>query len=292
MPQSANLDFRVYPLRFHFTAIDLVSFPKGKAGNVFRGALGLALQEVGGVLDCLEPAPSPNRPSGLRDPPQPFVLRALRLDGKVFQPGDALHVDLHLFCAIAPITYLTKGFETFAQAGIGPRRGRVKLTEVTRIDAPECPIDSEPMSLSLVVSEIPCSRIHVDFLTPTELKSDTGLAERPEFHILFKRVRDRISTLRALYGPGPLAVDFHGLAERAKLVRLDRCSLSQVQVERRSSRTGQVHGIGGFIGQAEYSGDLAEFLPWLRAAEWTGVGRQTVWGKGFFRVRPFPLETD
>jgi hypothetical protein len=25
---------------------------------------------------------------------------------------------------------------------------------------------------------------------------------------------------------------------------------------------------------------LAEFVPFLRAARWTGVGRQTVWGNG------------
>ena len=45
-----------------------------------------------------------------------------------------------------------------------------------------------------------------------------------------------------------------------------------------------MHPIGGFTGTAEYVGDLAEFLPWLRAARWVGVGRQTVWGKGDVRV--------
>jgi hypothetical protein len=45
-----------------------------------------------------------------------------------------------------------------------------------------------------------------------------------------------------------------------------------------------VHPLGGFTGSAEYEGDLAEFLPWLRAARWVGVGRQTVWGKGDVRV--------
>jgi len=34
------------------------------------------------------------------------------------------------------------------------------------------------------------------------------------------------------------------------------------------------------VGIAEYEGDLAEFLPYLEAARWTGVGRQSVWGKG------------
>ena len=42
--------------------------------------------------------------------------------------------------------------------------------------------------------------------------------------------------------------------------------------------------MGGFNGFAEYEGQLAEFLPWLRAARWVGVGRQTVWGKGDMRV--------
>jgi CRISPR-associated endoribonuclease Cas6 len=53
---------------------------------------------------------------------------------------------------------------------------------------------------------------------------------------------------------------------------------------RKSGRTGQVHPIGGFTSEAEYVGPLAEFLPWLRAARWVGVGRQTVWGKGDLRV--------
>jgi hypothetical protein len=34
----------------------------------------------------------------------------------------------------------------------------------------------------------------------------------------------------------------------------------------------------------EYEGELTPFLPFLRAGEWAGVGRQTVWGKGFFSV--------
>ena len=58
------------------------------------------------------------------------------------------------------------------------------------------------------------------------------------------------------------------------------CNVRHVAIERRSSRTGQTHPLGGFIGNAKYHGDLSEFVPYLRAAEWTGVGRQTVWGKG------------
>ena len=74
------------------------------------------------------------------------------------------------------------------------------------------------------------------------------------------------------------------MGERAAAVRMTRCDLRHVQGERRSGRTGQVHPLGGFIGVGEYEGDLGEFVPILKAAEWTGVGRQTVWGKGDVRV--------
>jgi hypothetical protein len=65
---------------------------------------------------------------------------------------------------------------------------------------------------------------------------------------------------------------------------MTRCDIRHTDVERRSSRTGQVHPIGGFIGEAEYEGNLTEFVSYLRAARWTGVGRQTVWGKGEIAV--------
>ena len=75
------------------------------------------------------------------------------------------------------------------------------------------------------------------------------------------------------------------MALRAAAVRTTRCDLTRVSLERRSSRTGQTHPLGGFTGEAEYEGDLGEFIPYLLAGVWTGVGRQTVWGKGELEVR-------
>jgi hypothetical protein len=102
----------------------------------------------------------------------------------------------------------------------------------------------------------------------------------PEFGVLFARLRDRIAALCDLYGSGPLAVDFRAMGERAGQVRLVDSALEWHARERRSSRTGQTHPLGGFTGTATYEGGLAEFLRWLKAGYWTGVGRQTVWGKG------------
>jgi hypothetical protein len=120
----------------------------------------------------------------------------------------------------------------------------------------------------------------VRFVTPTDLKN----APTPEFGVLFARLRDRLSTLRSLYGSGPLEVDFRAIGERAEKVKMTRCEVRTLEVDRRSGRTGQVHGIGGLVGVAEYEGELAEFLPYLRAGRWVGVGRHTVWGTGEIEV--------
>src|SRR5262249_34901113 len=108
--------------------------------------------------------------------------------------------------------------------------------------------------------------------------------QEPRFAILFSRLRDRISTLRSLYGSGPLDVDFRALGDRGAAVQMTRCDVRGERGDRKSARTGQGHPLGGFTGVAEYEGALTEFLPWLRVARWVGVGRQTVWGKGDVRV--------
>lgn len=213
-------------------------------------------------------------PSGLVEPPRPFVLRAAHLDGKSFAPGETFSFDAHIFDLLAPLPErFEQACSEWAAIGLGPRRGRVELIR---------PVVYTPVALDLSAAEAP-ERITVQFRTPTELKGNPSPGEAP-FGILFARIRDRISTLRSLYGEGPLPIDFRALSRRANLVKTVKCDLQYRDVSRRSSRTGAVHGIGGFTGTAEYEGDLAEFLPYLRAAWWTGVGRHTVWGNGVIEV--------
>jgi hypothetical protein len=213
-------------------------------------------------------------------------------------PGETFHFDLHLFDLGEPgILHFVETFRELSREGLGPTRGRAALesAEILGPDGePRMPVDIEPgrwtgrplppLALDLSPDPAPVARILVRFLTPTELKSGGALAEAPEFAVLLSRIRDRLSVLRALYGPGPLDIDYKGMAERAKRVRLARSNIERVRAQRRSSRTGRVHSIGGFRGEAEYVGELAEFAPYLRAARWTGVGRQTVWGKGAIEV--------
>jgi hypothetical protein len=262
------LIFRLRRHRFDFRAVGSVYFPRGKAGNVLRGALG--------PISTAFKSKRPNLPSGLAEPPRPFVLRASHLDGKCFGPGEMFSFEMNVFdLRASSAEALVQAVSRLEDTGLGPRRGRVEfLRPVTTTDI-ELDLGGTP--------DQSANRVTVLFRTPTALKGTPSRFEAP-FGILFARIRDRISTLRSLYGEGPLPVDFKALSLRADLVRTLQCELLYHDVSRRSSRTGTVHKIGGFTGTAEYEGEVAEFFPWLQAAWWTGVGRYTVWGNGVIEI--------
>ena len=271
--------FDFIPLRLDFTAQDTLYYPPGKAANILRGAFGIALKRIAPAAEyarIFEPRGAAG-PSGLADPPRPFVFRARALDGVTVRPGEAFHLHLNLFSLDRGVRDLiVRALAEAAREGIGPGRGRAELQDAS----------GEMLSLDLAPCNAAPSRIQVEFLSPTELKHEQRVIDRPEFGILFARTRDRVSALRSLYGAGPLDIDFAEMGARAAAVRMVACELHPVDVERRSTRTGQSHSIGGFVGRATYEGDLAEFLPYLEAARWTGVGRQAVWGKGEIAIRP------
>ncbi|MCC7175145.1 MAG: CRISPR system precrRNA processing endoribonuclease RAMP protein Cas6 [Bryobacterales bacterium] len=307
--------FRLLPVRFEFRALDRLRFPEGRAGNIVRGAFGASLRRLVCVPECESPKTCKRRevcpyftvfeprapgagPSGLADRPRPFVLRVHHLNGAVLQPGQAFHLDVHLFQLKEPLLPLfADSFRMMAREGLGPARGRAELLGMSLLNAEGARGDSllleggkwtgacpSPLELRLNPDGAPVRRLLVRFLTATELKAGGAPVAQPEFHVLLARVRDRLSALSALYGEGPLRLDYQGLGERAARVRLLRAGIRRARVTRRSAASGQVHPIGGFLGEAEYAGDLAEFVPLLRAAYWTGVGRQTVWGNGVIQT--------
>jgi hypothetical protein len=240
-----------------------------------------------------EPRAAGPGPSGLENWPRPFVFRAANLDGQTIEPGQPFWFGIHLFDLRSPmIGHFEAAFAHVAVEGLGSLRGRAELTGVEKVNHVSVPLDPPPEGAHRIQVDFP---IQVEFRTPTELKGgDRELTAQPAFAVLFSRARDRISTLRALYGAGALDIDFRSMGRRASAVRMTRSELTRVAAYRRSSRTGQVHPIGGFVGVVEYEGALGEFLPYLEAAHWTGVGRQCVWGKGEIvtRVGARPLASD
>ena len=260
--------FRVYPLEFTFRARKIIRFP-AMASNTFRGALGLLLREVCGEAEyrrIFEPKAAAG-PSGLADSPRPFVIRAEALNGQVVAKGEEFTIRIPAFTAIDES--LERAFAVWDRAELLSISGRT------------------PFSLEVADSQALPGRIVLEFITPTELKSGGELVTEPEFPVVAARLCERITTLSALYGEGSAPLDFHRLADAAASVRMMSREIRHVPTTRKSTRSGQTHPLGGFVGTASYVGDLTPFLPLLKIGEWTGVGRQTAWGKGALRIKDF-----
>lgn len=256
--------FALHSLRLTLEALDAIHFPQGKAGNVLRGALGHVLEE-GIFRPKLEQGPS-----GFADPPRPFVFRVRPLEGRTYAPGEPFTIEMNVFdpTVVSPIV---EALAAIAAQGLGPGRGRARVTANAQ----------QRLEIDLNATPAPLQKAGILFLTPTEIKGNSGqLLREPDFATLTARIRDRLSALRSLYGEGPLDIDFRAFAERASKIRITGTELHRNSVERLSTRTGQRHPLGGFTGGATYEGELTEFAPYLQAAAYTGVGRQTVWGKG------------
>ena len=273
-------EFEVLRYRFRFTALDDICFPAGATGNIIRGAFGLALRDTAPrelYERLFEPRAQPGTaPSGLFNLPRPFVFRWPPIPrGWTLRTGEDWDLTLHLFDPSQGLAeFFQDALASWKKTGIGPRRGRLHLDGLDQLGA---------LNIRLESLE-PAVRVSLNFRSPTEIKNEGQVAPQPEFPILFGRLRDRIATLRALYQSGPPGVGFRGLGDRSQSVRIRSKQITWERASRTSSRTGQTHPVGGFTGSVEYEGDLSEFMPWLRAGEFTGVGRQTSWGKGDIQV--------
>ena len=262
-----------------------------------------------------EPSPPPgaDRLSKNQDIPRPFVFRAPQTHQTRFEKGARFEFGLVLIgCALDFLPYFVLSFRELAGEGLGLNRAKCTLEEVEEIRVPlngAGVSDCEPKLIYSAADQLfraaeSCSadqwiktrlrqfsgadgkasveRLTVQFVTPTFLRADGEVVLRPEFHHLFKRLRDRINALGTFFGEGPLDVDFKGLGERAERIRTVAAQTDWVERFRTSSKTRQRHELSGFIGEATYEGDLAEFLPWLAFGELVHVGKHAAWGNGWF----------
>jgi hypothetical protein len=204
------------------------------------------------------------------------VFRCRHLDGQSFNVEEVFAIRLNVFLRDGSVfAALEKAFRAMGATGFGLERSRAMVLPEPELKRLCCSLDPGRETVR---------RIRVRFESPTELKVNDTATDQLKFGDLFGRMRDRLRLLSSLYGPGPLAVDFRRLNESAARIETAQCQLEHVTAERHSSRTDQTHPLGGFIGWTDYEGDLGAFVPYLRIAEWTGVGRQTVWGKGELHV--------
>jgi CRISPR/Cas system endoribonuclease Cas6 (RAMP superfamily) len=106
----------------------------------------------------------------------------------------------------------------------------------------------------------------------------------PQFHVLIKRLRDRINALSYFYCGGVLDVDFQELGAQAEKVK--EVAVRSRWIDRgRRTRKGERQDLSGFIGEVTYRGELAPFLPLLVLGEYVHVGKNAAFGNGWYELK-------
>jgi len=307
-------DYRVSRYRFMLRAINRVVLPRDRVGIILRGAFGLAFRKLvchDQKADChgcplsgacpyarvFAPSPPPDA-ERLRlqsDIPRPFILAPDLDAADEYLPGSHPQFELTLIGdAAAYLPYFVVAFRVLGDQGIGPGRGRFDVETVVAVGQVGDPVFRFDQS---VVRNVACEErpgalpaggapesLTVRFRTPTLLRSGGAAAVVPAFHHLIKRLRDRVNATQYFYCGKAWEVDHRALGLAAEAVAIAHDDGRWVEIQWRSSRTGAVHAIAGFVGGVTYAGDLAPFLPLLRVGERINVGKAATFGCGRIEV--------
>jgi len=247
-----------------------------------------------------------------RDIPRPFVIKPPLETKETYLPGEPFSFDLVLVGKIKEyLPYFIVTFKELSQAGLGRNRAPVELVGVDHVgpacqaagrrDGIEVPVYTKEDNLVRPPTEAIswadlCSshssnngsanvtRVTLRFLTPAMLRADGLLARRPAFGPLAKRLRDRINALSYFYCGAGLEIDFKAFGELAEKIVTVSDSTSWVESSRYSRRREVTHDLSGFVGEVTFEGELGTFLPYLKLGEYLHVGKNAVFGNGWYEI--------
>jgi hypothetical protein len=247
-----------------------------------------------------------------RDIPRPFVIKPPLETKENYLPGERLSFDVVLVGKTKDyLPYFIVTFKELSQAGLGRHRSPVDLWAVEHVGSDGATVPVYTREDNLVQPPVNAiswpdlcarhstnngsmnspqdgaanvTRVTLRFLTPTMLRGDGVLMRRPAFGVIAKRLRDRINALSYFYCGAGLDIDFKSFGEEAEEIRTVADSTRWVESSRYSRRREVTHDLSGFVGEVSFEGDLAPFIPYLKLGEYVHVGKNAVFGNGWYKI--------
>jgi len=312
--------FRLACYRFHLSAVDEMVLPSYK-GSVLRGGFGSVFRQIVCCQRQQERCTSctlrhvcaypllfePSAPPGsdaLRTHeaiPRPFVLEPPLDRRRGYAPGEGLTFGLTLVGkATHYLPYFIVAFLRLGEIGLGRARARYSLQRVEAVHPPTgqiTPIYEKGLLLAEGrEGEVSCAEIAqaanvenagprtLRFLPPTRLKHEGRYVEQPEFHVVFRALLRRISSLSYFHCGERWETDYRGWVESARQVHTARARAGWVDWERYSTRQRQRMNLGGIIGEMTYEGKLGPFVPLLALGQYIHVGKACTFGNGQYAM--------
>lgn len=307
---------------FCLKPIEIIILPSYK-GSTFRGGFGNAFRRVVCALkksdcsDCLLKerciysyifeTPPLSYTKVMRKytaAPHPFIIQPPDEKRHSYTPDDTLTFNLTLLGkAIDYLPYFIYSFEELGNIGIGKGRGRFELVEVKSQDTKAgekviyssgsktlktCEQSFVDINFDSGLSAGDSKLITLNFLTPARIVYDNHLLLDLEFHIIIRQLLRRIALLSYFHcGYDPSEIDFKGIIEKAKEVKVRERNLKWHDWERYSARQDTRMKLGGFTGEITFEGSLEPFMPIIRAGEILHVGKGTSFGLGKYKIKKY-----
>ncbi len=304
-------------LEIHIRAADRIVLPEDYRGNILRGAFGMNLRRMvcvypDSIRECVEcPAgecvyrdffnpvvsPGSERLSRNKNIQRPFVLRPPSGARDAYSAGDLIVMEMVVFGnAFRFLPYILVTLHRLAENGLGRNRGKACLERVVQKNpvtgASHCLYSSDsgivnPREMSFSkddYSASSASRIRISFITPAILKDKGHFIEVPEFETVIKRLRDRFAALSWFYEGVVPDIDFREFAAAAQNVSIVRADTFYEKRSRRARGGAAVQFMNGFTGTMEYTGELTEFIPYLKYGQYMHIGKSAVFGFGQYSM--------
>lgn len=294
--------------RLEMTAVDRLRLPPYK-GSTFRGAFGHTFKRLVCVkrdLDCATclicdrcvyyyvfetPFSGAEDARGYAFAPHPFVVEPPEETREIYEPGDELRVGLVLVGrALDYLPYFIYAFEEMGRRGMGVGRGKAALQRVmaggrciyqtdTGQLEPDYPVCAGPPD-----GEAVGTRLRLRLHTPIRLKAAGRYTSRLDFALLVRALLRRISDLARFHCGAEVDLDYRPWIERAAEVSAVATTLRWHDWERYSQRQERRMKLGGLVGEVEFAGEWAPFLPLLRLGADLHVGKGTSFGLGRYEI--------
>jgi len=309
---------RIARFRFVLQTLTPMTLPTYK-GSILRGKFGHTLKKVICTARCgqcdacilkprclyiylfeTEAYPGYATTGYSKDLPRPFVL-VPPLDGKQsYQEGETFSFELVLIGkAVEYLPYFIFTVEEIGRSGMRQDSGRYRVVYVEHIRPgipPQVIYSGEKRllqspNIAMTGRDLiefwtnqTIRRISIQFITPIRLKHQEHLSNQPEFHILFRRLLDRIIALSSCHEGISSGINLQVWKKDAEKIRLTAHQTWWHDWERYSNRQGTRMKLGGLLGTVTYEGDITPFLPFLALGEWVHVGKGATFGLGKYRI--------
>ena len=294
--------------RFEFLATHSVVLPDD-AGWMLRNAFGQSLRQLA-CLKCEGCSPKNScaftevfAPPALKNEegksssiPLPYIIEPYRWGLEEIQAGSDFFLSMVLIGpALGHLPLIIQSWKRTLKLGVGMENGTADLirvvhcgvglnienSEIYRSDKgsilphnqkidfdPGRGIDSYPGNITL------------RFTTPLclELDGHTLSLENLDAQTLLRSLVQRVSLAAEYYSEVSIS-DWTSLIEKDAVLH-DSKKMLWVEWARYSTRPDQKPNLGGALGEWTLSGDLADFILYLKLGEWLHVGKGAAFGQG------------